>query len=777
MMIRFNKDLIEIILKKGLKRELINCNFGLEKENVRVDESGKLALTPHPEVFGNKSIHPFIKTDFSESQIEVITPVFDTIDETYDFLENLHDIVSVNLENEYLWPQSNPPHLPDEDLIPIAQLDDENEYKYREMLAEKYGRKKQLISGIHYNFSFKDEFLKKIYESLSLNVTFKEFKDGLYLKISRNLLKYRSILVYLTGASPVFHKTYIERCIEVSEKIDEESYHFPKVNSLRNSYCGYRNQKDYEVSFSSIDEYVRDLKELVDGGELQKPKEFYCPVRLKVNDNNDILNELLDKGIRYLEIRLLDLNPLFKIGVSKDTLNLIHLFVLYSLFIEEECCKQQLANIPKKTEFNIRCCRTREIYEDDEEEVLREKALELFNELEHLIEVLNLDEYGLKDTLQREKSRISKDEGAFAYEIIGGIKEKSYINYHMEKAKLYLEESKKTEFNLKGYEDLELSTQILLNDAIKKGIEFKVIDRDENFVVLSKDNKKEYVKQATKTSKDSYSTVLIMENKLVTKEVLADENIRVPKGKSYNNIESAKQDFNIFKNDRIVIKPKSTNFGIGISIFKTEFSKEDYVKALEMAFKHDNTVLIEEFLTGKEYRFLVINNEVVGILHRVPANVTGNNINTIKELVEEKNKDLLRGKGYKTPLEKINLGDAEDLFLKGQGKDVNYIPSEGEIVYLRENSNISTGGDSIDFTDEIPQSYSEIALKCAKAVNATICGVDMVIDDIKEEASENNHGIIELNFNPAIHIHCYPYKGKNRKAGEKVLDLLFNTID
>lgn len=771
-MIRFNKELVDIILNNNLKRDLMVCNFGLEKENVRVDENGKLALTPHPKVFGNKSIHPYIKTDFSESQVEVITPVFDTIDKTYDFLENLHDIVSVNLENEYLWPQSNPPCLPEEKLIPIAKLDDEKEYEYREMLGEKYGRKKQLISGIHYNFSFKEEFLKRIYESLNISVSFKEFKDGLYLKISRNLLKYRSLLVYLTGASPVFHKTYIEKCIQVSEKIDEESYHFPKVGSLRNSYCGYRNQKDYEVSFNSIEEYVKDLKELVESGELQKPKEFYCPVRLKVGNNDDILNELLDKGIRYLEIRLLDLNPLFKVGLSKDSLNVIHLFVLYSLFIEEECCKEEVAGIPKKTEFNMCCCKTKDLYNDDDE-VLKEKTIQLFGELEKLIDVLNLDEYGFKAILQREKERINDDKSAFAYEIIEGVKEKSYIPFHLEKAKAYLEQSKKTEFNLKGYEDLELSTQILLNDAIKKGIEFKVIDRVENFVVLSKDNKKEYVKQATKTSKDSYSTVLIMENKVVTKEVLADENIRVPKGKNYTNIEAAKDDFNTFKNHRIVIKPKSTNFGIGISIFTTEFSKEDYIKALEMAFKHDNTVLIEEFLTGKEYRFLVIKDEVVGILHRVPANVTGNNVNTIKELVEEKNKDLLRGKGYKTPLEKINLGEAEEMFLRGQGKDVNYVPIEGEVVYLRENSNISTGGDSIDFTDEIPSSYSEIAIKCAKAVNATICGVDMVIDNIKEEASETNYGIIELNFNPAIHIHCYPYKGKNRKAGEKVLDLLF----
>ncbi len=114
------------------------------------------------------------------------------------------------------------------------------------------------------------------------------------------------------------------------------------------------------------------------------------------------------------------------------------------------------------------------------------------------------------------------------------------------------------------------------------------------------------------------------------------------------------------------------------------------------------------------------------------------------------------------------------MFLKNQGLSFKSIPKNGEKIYLRENSNISTGGDSIDFTDKIHPSYKEVALKSAKAVKALICGVDMVIDNIEEEAKEKNHGIIELNFNPAIHIHCFPYKGENRKAGEKILDLLFN---
>jgi glutamate--cysteine ligase len=221
-----------------------------------------------------------------------------------------------------------------------------------------------------------------------------------------------------------------------------------------------------------------------------------------------------------------------------------------------------------------------------------------------------------------------------------------------------------------------------------------------------------------------------------------------------------------------VVKPNQTNFGLGITILKENTNEQTYQRAVDITFEHDSTILIEEFIAGKEFRIFVIDGEVVGILHRVPANVTGDGQKTIHELVELKNQDPLRGKGYRTPLEKIQLGEAEAMFLKPQGKDFETVPAKGEVVYLRENSNISTGGDSIDFTDDIPDSYKQIAVRAAKALNVKITGLDMIIPDVTAEATANNYAIIEMNFNPAIHIHCHPFHGKNRKLNEKLMDAL-----
>ncbi|MDY3208454.1 bifunctional glutamate--cysteine ligase GshA/glutathione synthetase GshB [Clostridium baratii] len=769
------KKLLDLILENNLDRKLIRSNFGLEKENLRVDSNGKLALTKHPEIF--KEDNPYIKRDFSESQVEMVTPACKSVDEVYDFMENLHNIVTTSLKDEYLWPQSNPPIIPKDDEIPVAKLHKKEEVTYREGLVKKYGAKRQLVSGVHYNFSFDEDLLKELYSLLSPNMDFKKFKDEIYFKIGRNLLKYKWLLIYLTGASPVFHKSYKGACKKAVKKIGRDDYYFKGVNSLRNSECGYKNLEDFYVSYNNVNEYVNDIRNLINDKCIQGPREYYSPIRFKTKEQGDMLDNLLNDGVKYIEIRLLDLDPLCPIGVSKDTLNLIFIFILFTLFTEDfeytpafhdEYVLNENRAIENK-EFNL-------INIDGKEVGLRKKGLEVLEEMEALANKLFKDNEDIKRAINISKKRFEDYKETIASNILEGIRESDYIDYFIGLAKEYLKYSEKNVFKLKGYEDLELSTQILILDSMKHGIEYEMLDRRDNFISLKKGEHIEYVKQATKTSKDAYITALIMENKLVTKKVLEKNNIKVPKGGYYENIEDALGDYYKYKGNQIVVKPKSTNFGIGITIFKGDFTKEEYNRAVEIGFENDNEILIEEFIKGKEYRFLVINDEVCGILHRVPANVVGDGKSTIRELVEEKNKNPLRGKGYKTPLEKISLGEAEEMFLRESNKDFDYVPLENETVYLRENSNISTGGDSIDFTDDIDDSYKEIAIKAARSVNAKITGVDMMISDIKEKASSNNYGIIEINFNPAIHIHSYPYKGLNRKVAEKVLKLLFGEI-
>lgn len=765
----------KIIKENSLGLDIKKGRFGIEKESLRVNENGELALTNHPKFFGDKIKNSYITVDFSESQIEMITPTESSVEKAYDFLRNIHEIVVTNLKDEYLWSQSVPPILPSEELIPLGKFPQNKELeKYREKLALKYGRKKQLLSGIHFNFSFDDEFLKELYELSKEKTSFKEFKNNIYLKISRNYFKYGWMIIYLLGASPVIHETYLQKCIDKMKKFTEDTYYFEDLVSFRNGSCGYRNEKDFFVNYESVDKYVESLERLIEKESISSAKEYYSPIRLKTKNPKEILLELKNSGIEYLEFRSIDLNPFSEIGIEKADLEFLHLFILFLFLKDDEPFEEKdyfrylknqeiLANKGNSDEFRLICC-------EDKNVSPKEYSIVILEEIERHLKAIGAFTNKDEKVLQYQKNKILSNR-LYSDLVLKEVKQKGFVKFHIDKAKEFLNEMKKTPYTLKGFEDLELSTQILLKAAIKNGVKFEILDRDENFIVLEKDKKVEYVKQATKTSLDSYVTMLIMENKVVTKKVLEKENIIVPQGKDYFNIEEAKSDYRKY-GAGIVIKPKSTNFGLGITIFKEEFSKEDYEKALEIAFKEDNSILIERFIKGKEYRIFVIGDEVVGILHRVPANVKGDGERSIKELVEEKNLDPLRGVGYKTPLEKIRLEDPEKLFLKGQGLTIEYIPKKDEVVYLRENSNISTGGDSLDYTDDILDAYKKIAIKASKAVGAKICGVDMMIEDIKNPNPIDNYAIIELNFNPAIHIHCYPYKGKNRNLGEKILKAL-----
>lgn len=438
-----------------------------------------------------------------------------------------------------------------------------------------------------------------------------------------------------------------------------------------------------------------------------------------------------------IEVRLVDINLDEFNGVTQEYLELIHMFFVHYSMLNDFDVNQHLSSIHSK-HSNVTCLE------------------QLLESMRSLAEV----PYDFEAIIAQWKYRNTNLSNDCVMDIARN--QKKYVLEHP--------------LELIGFESMELSTKILIQSAIKYGKEFTILDRKENFIKLKdlRSGRVEYVKQATKTSLDNYSSVLAMENKAVTKMILADHDVSVPRGFIITEMSEGHSLYNQNKlPSNLVIKPNNTNFGLGITIFTDSYSEEEFDRALSLAFSFDQTVLLEEFVSGKEYRFLIIDGEVIGVLHRRAASVLGDGIKTIKELVSIKNENPLRNKGYKTPLEIIEIDEIVIDFLKRQGLSVDVIPKLGQRIFLRENSNISTGGDSIDYTDEVHQSYFTEALRTAEIMKVNITGVDMLIEDITRPARNDNFSVIELNFNPAIHIHCYPYQGKNRRVGDKVIEALF----
>jgi D-alanine-D-alanine ligase-like ATP-grasp enzyme len=336
-------------------------------------------------------------------------------------------------------------------------------------------------------------------------------------------------------------------------------------------------------------------------------------------------------------------------------------------------------------------------------------------------------------------------------------------------------------FQTPGYEHLELSTQIVIAEALKRNLKVEVIDPSEQFIRItgkvsdktgthssSTKLKTEYIREATRTSLDSYITSLILENKWVQKKIMDEAGVSVPQAFYCQNAEEALRLYDRLSTGAWVVKPKSTNFGIGITIFEEAPQPEAYEKAIQRAAQH-GPLLIEEFLQGPEYRFLVLGNECAAVLNRIPANIIGDGKQNIQELVKEKNADPRRGTGYKTPLEFIKIEEVEKEILAAQNLTPQSVPEKDQQIFLRKNSNISTGGDSIDVTDSAHPKLKEAAVKAAQAVGAQICGVDIITPNLE---TGEQYGIIELNFNPVLYFHDFPYQGKNRHTGVKLLNLL-----
>ena len=734
---------------------ILQANFGIERESLRVDRQGKLAHTPHPSCLGARSFHPYIQTDFCEFQMELITPVAKSTTEARRFLGAITDVAGRSIsKDELLWPLSMPPRIKAQE-IQVAQLENEFERHYRNYLAEKYGTKLQTISGIHYNMELGKDLVEALFQE-SDQIDMIAFKNALYLKLAQNYLRYRWVITYLFGAAPVAEQGFFDQ--EVPEP----------VRSFRNSDHGYVNKEEIQVSFSSLEDYVSAIENYIEQGDLIAEKEFYSAVRFRGQKVN---RSFLDKGITYLEFRNFDLNPFERIGISQNTMDTVHLLLLAFLWLDApENVDQALA---QGHALNEKIALSHPL-----EPLLSEAETQnITTALDQLVQHFGLGDYH-QSLVKQVKDAFADPNQTLAAQLLPHIKDKSLADFALDKALAYHDYDWTAHYALKGYEEMELSTQMLLFDANQKGLHFEILDEQDQFLKLWHKDHVEYVKNGNMTSKDNYVVPLAMANKTVTKKILADAGFPVPAGDEFTSLEQGLAYYPLIKGKQIVVKPKSTNFGLGISIFQEPASLDNYKKALEIAFAEDTAVLVEEFIPGTEYRFFILDGRCEAVLLRVAANVVGDGKHTVRELVAQKNANPLRGRDHRSPLEIIELGDIEQLMLTQQGYAPDDILPEGKKVNLRRNSNISTGGDSIDVTETMDSSYQELAAAMATNMGAWACGVDLIIPDKTQPASkEKPHcTCIELNFNPSMYMHTYCAEGPGQAITPKILDKLFPEV-
>lgn len=343
---------------------------GLEKENLRVLPNGHLSQTPHPQGLGSALTHPYITTDYSEALLEFMTPPLVSMGEYLSFLNLIHQFVYSKLGEEVLWMSSMPCILEGHKSIPIAHYGTSNlgklKHVYRQGLSYRYGRLMQSIAGIHYNFSLPVEFWEEEKKEHGFQNSLQDFISQEYFHLIRNFHRYSWLMVYLFGASPAADLSFFQGRPHALEFFDRNSLGGTYATSLRMSDLGYQNkvQSGLQVSYNNLDDYVSTLNRavhtphpdyqnigLIKDGEhiqlsanlLQIENEFYGPIRPKriIQPGERTSLALSRRGVEYIEVRSIDLNPFLPLGISEAQVRWMDTFLLYCLFQESPVLEEE----------------------------------------------------------------------------------------------------------------------------------------------------------------------------------------------------------------------------------------------------------------------------------------------------------------------------------------------------------------------------------------------------------------------------------------------------
>jgi len=336
---------------------------GVEKESLRVRPEGGLVQTEHPKALGAAMTHPHITTDYSEALLEFITQPFNSVGALLRQLDDIHRFTYSVLGEELLWPTSMPCALKGDDDIPVARYGRSNsgtmKRVYRLGLGHRYGRTMQTIAGVHYNFSLPDEFWRELQRQEDDRQSLQDFKTQRYFDLIRNFRRYSWLLIYLFGAAPAVCRSFVRgrkhSLVPFGE--DQHSLYAPQATSLRMGDLGYQSdaQQQMVICYNDLPSYLSTLCSAItrphppyqaiglkdaqgqyqqlNTSLLQIENEFYSSVRPKrtTERGETALRALQLRGVEYVEVRCVDLNPYEPLGISPEQIHFLDAFLLYCL--------------------------------------------------------------------------------------------------------------------------------------------------------------------------------------------------------------------------------------------------------------------------------------------------------------------------------------------------------------------------------------------------------------------------------------------------------------
>jgi len=348
-------------------KSLTGIGRGIERETLRILAEGKLSDQPHHKNIGSALTHPQITTDYAENLLEFITPVSNSPETAIAQLQDIQKFVLSKIDNEYLWPMSMPCFVDDDKKIPLAQYGSSNVGRmktvYRQGLKNRYGSMMQVIAGIHFNFSFSTDFWQTLQKITANNDELQKFQSDRYFALLRNYKRFSWLIPYLFGSSPIICSSFLQgkQTNLPFEKSPQGYLYLPYATSLRMSDLGYTNnaQASLQICYNDVEGYVDGVKKAINlpsekfaqigvkvNGEyqqlnsnaLQIENELYAPIRPKrVAKSGEKPSQALEqRGVEYIEVRSLDVNPFVDTGISVQQIYFLDVFLTYCALTPSE---------------------------------------------------------------------------------------------------------------------------------------------------------------------------------------------------------------------------------------------------------------------------------------------------------------------------------------------------------------------------------------------------------------------------------------------------------
>lgn len=730
-----------------------HSNLGLEVTMQRVTAAGDLSSQPNPKVFGTRQQNSQIQTGFAQTQLELTTPAMADLSALMSYLAGLNTAARRALAAEdYLWPLSSTPLLPkDTTKIPLAETD-ELGFKRQQQQLKTVPIEKLMRTGVHVNLSFNEQLFTRLYTETfhQQYSSYVDFRNAIYLKAAQGFVRMNWLIQYLFGATPTL------RVADGTTKRQRTSVHSP---------AGRQNavQGDY----TSIDRYVAKLQADVRAKRLGSVSDFAGPVRFRSTGS---LSTLGRQGVYYLEYCGLDLDPTSATGVDKNAVAFMRLLASY--FVMMPALPTAMVSQVNEQAAQLSAQVTME--NPTTASAQAKPAAQVLDALADFVKA-----YGLPASdqvlLTHLKARVTDPKQTPSAKIAMQADGLAWAN---QQAQQFQTVAQAQPFKLTGFTALNLSSQLLAEQALTRGVKVDVVDAHANIMRLTHANTARLVIDGSGTDLNPQAMTTLLAHKAAAKQIMAEHGVQVPASQTYRSANQLIDDYDRYAaGGGIVLKGSDTTRVV--AAFRIMPERALFEQVVRQLFEQTPAVMAEELIVGSSYRFLVIDGRVKAIVERLPANIVGDGRTTVQDLLARKNARPLRGAAFEFPQSELKLGTVERYRLKSYQLDLDSVVSRGTQILLREDATFGNGADVLDATDDMHQSYIDAVEKLAADLKLKVAGFDVMIPNLYAEFTPEHPEMavyLGIHAAPFLYPHIFPMFGTPQPVAGELLETLFPEI-